>query len=295
MPRRRPPPSASDALPSPAGKSPRRSSVRCNSLDGKRWLQNSISVWSDLRKSPEEQRLRHPAQFPIALATRLIESFLPDGPHWVLDPFAGSGSTLVAAARAGKTGVGIELSGEYVTLARNRLQAEDTTAKATIHHASALQLKELVAEQSIDLAITSPPYWDILGQKRTADAKTIRHYGNLPGDLALGESYEDYLTALTDVFSQVFTRLKPGAHCAINVMDLRKRDAFYPLHSDLASRLQTVGYRYDDLIIWNRQAEYNNLRPLGYPAVFRINKVHEFILLMQKPGRLHQPSVDRVS
>jgi len=46
---------------------------RANSLDGKRWLQNSISVWSDIRKSPEELKLKHPAMFPAALAARLIE------------------------------------------------------------------------------------------------------------------------------------------------------------------------------------------------------------------------------
>jgi hypothetical protein len=37
--------------------------------------------------------------------------------------------------------------------------------------------------------------------------------------------------------------------------------------------------------VWNRQAEYNNLRPLGYPAVFRVNKVHEYLLIMQKRAR----------
>jgi DNA modification methylase len=153
-----------------------------------------------------------------------------------------------------------------------------------LHHSTAAQAGELIAVNSIDLCVTSPPYWNILGQKRTADYKSIRHYGNLPGDLSLVETYDEYLAALTDVFVGLFPLLKPGAHCGIVVMDLRKQDRFYPLHSDLAARLQTVGYKFDDLIIWNRQAEYNNLRPLGYPAVFRVNKVHEFIVLMQKPA-----------
>ena len=37
-----------------------------------------------------------------------------------------------------------------------------------------------------------------------------------------------------------------------------------------------IGFNFDDTIIWNRAQEYNNLRPLGYPSVFRVNKVHEF-------------------
>jgi DNA modification methylase len=264
---------------------PRRAPTqRCNALDGKRWLQNSISVWSDLRKTPAEVRLKHPAQFPVALVKRLIESFLPAEPRTILDPFCGSGSTLVAAHELGHRGVGLELSSEYVTLAQSRLPAEAfASEQLVLHHTSAALAAELIAPNSIDLCVTSPPYWNILGQKRTADSKAIRHYGNLPGDLSLVESYDEYLTALADVFAGIEPLLKPGAHCAIVVMDLRKQDRFYPLHSDLAARLQTVGYRLDDLIVWNRQAEYNNLRPLGYPAVFRVNKVHEFIVLMQKP------------
>ncbi|HET6426480.1 MAG TPA: site-specific DNA-methyltransferase [Planctomycetaceae bacterium] len=264
---------------------PRRQPPRCNDLDGKRWLQNSISVWGDLRKTAEEQRLKHPAQFPVALAERLIESFLPaTGAHVILDPFAGSGSTLVAAQRRGKSSIGFELSADYVRLAQSRLQPDGPSA--VLHQSSASALTDFIAADSIDLCITSPPYWNILGQKRTADYKSIRDYGNLPGDLGLITDYEAYLDALAEVFQQVFATLKPGAHCCINVMDLRKKDRFYPLHSDLARRLERVGYRLDDLIIWNRQAEYNSLRPLGYPAVFRINKVHEYIVLMQKPGRL---------
>lgn len=298
---------------------------RCNSLDGRRWLRNSISVWDDLRKTAEELRWKHPAQFPVALVERLIESFLPDGRQTVLDPFCGSGSTLVAAVNRGKQGIGLELSADYVRIARQRLdcgsplserqrdsaagEADRLTGEgesaagvvvpvgdvpageqhqrgtAVIHQASASQLSALVPPASVDLCVTSPPYWNILNQKRTADAKAIRHYGNLAGDLGLIPDYDGYLTALTAVFRDVWHTLKPGAHCCIVVMDLRKRDRFFPLHSDLASRLQTIGYRWDDLIVWNRQAEYNALRPLGYPAVFRVNKVHEFILLMQKPGR----------
>jgi DNA modification methylase len=253
---------------------------RGNSLDGKRWLQNSISVWSDLRKSPEELRLKHPAMFPAALAARLIESFIPEGRQTVLDPFTGIGSTLLAAAQLGKQGIGFELSPEFAAIARQRLQA--STVK--LHNASAADLLKHVPEGSIDLCVTSPPYWDILNQRRTADAKVIRHYGNLDDDLGTIGDYDRFLTALAKIFADVLRVLKPGAHCCVVVMDLRKKNKFYPFHSDLAAKLQQAGYEWDDLVIWNRQSEYNNLRPLGYPSVFRINKVHEFVLLMRKPA-----------
>ena len=268
---------------------PRR---HCNQLDGKRWLQNSISVWSDIRKTTDEARLNHPAMFPGMLIERLIETFLSPEGTVVLDPFAGSGSTIVTARRLGKQGIGLELSPEYVALAKSRLSELDGSEQASatglvpssvIHRASATELLRYVPAESVDLCITSPPYWNILNQRRTADLKATRHYGNLDGDLGVIEDYEEFLDAVTAIFSDVLTTLKAGAYCCVVVMDLRKKNRFFPLHSDLATRLVRVGYTLDDLIIWNRQSEYNNLRPLGYPSVFRINKVHEFVLLMQNP------------
>lgn len=265
-----------------------------NALDGKRWIQNSISVWSDIRKSTEEGRLNHPAIFPEMLVERLIETFLPLDGEVILDPFAGSGSTVITAEKMGKTGIGVELSAEYAGIASQRLAeitaepdgaqvARERAGQSRIHHASAFHLSQFVTPGSVDLCITSPPYWNVLNQRRSADHKQVRHYGNHEHDLGVVEDYEDFLDELTRVFQDVQTALRPGGYCCVIVMDLRKRSRFFPLHSDLAVRLQENGMIYDDLIIWNRQAEYNNLRPLGFPSVFRVNKVHEFILLMQKP------------
>ena len=280
---------------------PRKPRRRGNLLDGRRWLQNSISVWSDIRKTAEEARLGHPAMFPQMLCERLIETFLPPEGKLVLDPFAGSGSTVLAAQRMGKRGIGLELSEEYAALANARLASggrkpsggseepaglhRPLATESVVHRASAGELPSLVGRESVDLCITSPPYWNILNQRRTADYKSVRHYGNLDGDLGTIEDYEAFLDSLATVFAAVLVTLRPGAYCCVIVMDLRKKNRFFPLHSDLASRLVSIGYLYDDLIVWNRQAEYNNLRPLGYPSVFRVNKVHEFVLLMQKPSR----------
>jgi DNA modification methylase len=258
----------------------------CNTLDGKRWIQNSISVWSDLRKTTEETRLKHPAMFPGALCERLIETFLRPEADTVLDPFSGSGSTLVAAERMGKRGIGFELVEEFAEMATSRIAevAEDSNSpRSTVFRSSAEAIKDELEADSVDLCITSPPYWDILNQRRTADYKDVRHYGNEDGDLGTIAGYEDFLDALDVVLSDVFSVLKAGAYCCVIVMDLRKKNQFFPLHSDIATRAKQLGYIFDDLIIWNRQSEYNNLRPLGYPAVFRVNKVHEFIVVLQKP------------
>lgn len=79
----------------------------------------------DLWEIPPEAatRVGHPAPFPVDLPQRLIELYSYEG-DLVLDPFMGSGTTLVAAARTGRRYVGYDLEPEYVETARRRVSAE---------------------------------------------------------------------------------------------------------------------------------------------------------------------------
>jgi len=221
------------------GPKPRR---RANSLDGRTWTRHSISVWSDLRKTPAEAALKHPAMFPTALPARLIECFTPAGAGLVLDPFAGTGSTLAAALLAGKSAIGFDLSPRYAELARERcvdaIRESGNGVRFDIQSRDALTLGECLAPASVDLCVTSPPYWDILLRRRTADGKDQRDYGDAVGDLGKIESYEAFLGSLEAIFGKVLGVLKPGAYLCAVVMDIRKRSVFYPFHSDLAARLQ---------------------------------------------------------
>ena len=81
----------------------------------------TLDVW-DL--PPESAgRVRHPAPFPVELPLRLMELYTYRG-DLVVDPFVGSGSTLVAAARSGRDAVGYDTDPAYVSLALERLAAE---------------------------------------------------------------------------------------------------------------------------------------------------------------------------
>ncbi len=259
---------------------------RSNELDGKTWLRHSISIWEDIKKTKEEANLKHPAMFPTALARRLIECFTNQDARLVLDPFVGVGSTLIAAKECGKDSIGIEVSPEFAEIAEDRINQTIPFAGATettIHVADSRELYKYVPSSSVDLVVTSPPYWDILLSKRTADYKAQRDYGDAEADLGKIRDYEKFLLELRKIFEQVYITLKPKSYCCVVVMDLRKKSRFYPYHMNISLFMQEIGFIFDDIIIWDRRQEYNNLRPLGYPSVFRINKVHEFILIFQKP------------
>lgn len=251
---------------------------RCNDLTGKEWLQNSFSIWRDVNKTKEEKAFRHPASYPVSLCEKLIRTFSRKGSR-VLDPFNGIGSTMVACKNLGSSGVGIDLSEEFTEIAEERLGEAEGIQLITGDSFEAL--RELEAD-SFDLCVTSPPYWDILNMKRSADNKGSVNYSDSSKDVGNIANYEEFIESLKRLFKEVKRVLKPGGYCIVNVMDLRKKSSFYPLHSDLSAAMQEIGYKYDDLLIWDRQQEYNNMRPLGYPYKFRINKVHEFILIFEK-------------
>jgi len=134
---------------------------RINKLNGKKWLQYSFSIWKDIQKNKEEWALRHPAMFPVMLAQRLIEIFTNSKNQVVLDPFMGSGSTLIAAQNMGLKGIGFEINKEYVSMAKNRLDNIYRTIfinnnNYKIINDSAENIDAYISPNSIDLTITSP-------------------------------------------------------------------------------------------------------------------------------------------
>ncbi|MFA6111706.1 MAG: DNA methyltransferase, partial [Candidatus Latescibacterota bacterium] len=88
-----------------------------------RWFQQ---IWNITGASTKQ----HPAPFPLELAMRLVRmfSFTEDT---VLDPFCGSGTTMIAALRTGRNSIGVEIDPEYCRMAARYLKAETTDLFAT--------------------------------------------------------------------------------------------------------------------------------------------------------------------
>ena len=93
------------------------------------FLALTVDVWSIPPESA--RRVGHPAPFPVELPEQLIRLYTY-ADDLVLDPFMGSGSTLVAAARLGRRYVGYDLDPSYVDMARQRVIAEGNPTTADI-------------------------------------------------------------------------------------------------------------------------------------------------------------------
>lgn len=96
-----------------------------NCLTPREWIKSQLGVW---KFSYEGRDIRdkslHPATFPIALARKCIELFTHEG-ELVVDPFVGSGTTLIAARDSHRNAVGFDLNEKYIELCQERLSQEN--------------------------------------------------------------------------------------------------------------------------------------------------------------------------
>jgi len=102
-------------------KGPKAGQYSCNPL-GK----NPGDVWIIPNvKSNHVEKTEHPCQFPVELIERLVLALTNEG-DWILDPFLGTGTSVIAAIRHGRKGAGAEIVPKYVELAKKRIREELT-------------------------------------------------------------------------------------------------------------------------------------------------------------------------
>jgi len=98
-------------------KGPKSGQYSCNPL-GK----NPGDVWDIPNvKNNHVEKTDHPCQFPVELIERLILS-MTNRDDWVLDPFLGSGTSIIAALRQGRRGIGAEIIPQYINLIYFRIK-----------------------------------------------------------------------------------------------------------------------------------------------------------------------------
>ena len=85
-------------------------------------LESKHSLLTSIWRFPPERNNPHPAPFPLELPTRVIISILDKDKGVVIDPYCGSGMTLVAAKLLGKDYIGIDISKDYISFANSRLK-----------------------------------------------------------------------------------------------------------------------------------------------------------------------------
>jgi DNA modification methylase len=260
---------------------------RLNDLDPKAWLKFQKS-WFVHNPPPRKQGvLAHPAKFPETLAQEFIEFFTKMG-EIVLDPMAGTGSTLIAALRAGRNSYGIELNPRYARVATKLVDEERRSlGKATSHLKSDLICGDAsrIAEMDLPKAhyvLTSPPYWDMLHAKGAGTQKARRGaphldviYSDDPRDLGNIHDYEVFLQNLVSIYVGLKPLLHARAYLTIIVKNVKKGGRIYPLAWDLGRELNST-YTLKDEKLWCQDNQ--RLSPFGLGSAWVSNTFHHYCL-----------------
>ncbi len=264
-----------------------------NCLSAKEWLKSQVGVWHFLyEKRDIRDKNLHPATFPIQLAAKVIELFTHKG-ELVLDPFVGSGTTLVAAEDLDRNAVGFDLKSEYVTLSQSRLQPNlFGHAQQIAIHDDALNIPKYIEQEVVSLIWTSPPYANLLNRvrhnKSRRDRKNdqylkIEQYSQDPRDLGT-MNLEDYSAAMGDIFESLLPLLKRHGHCVINVPDMWWENQRITIHVSLIEELRRRGYELRNVIIWDRSNIVNRIGIFGWPSNYiTMGVTFEYLLDFWKP------------
>lgn len=249
-----------------------------NDLTGKEWMIFTKSWFIEDGKPSEitHDIKNHPASFPPSMIREFIK-FFTKVDDWVLDPFLGIGSTLVACNETLRNGIGIELYEHFAEYARSRTNLEVITGDC----------REVIKNLKLkfELCITSPPYWTILRktkdykQQERAEKGLDLKYGSDKNDIGQIQEYPVFLNTLVDLFTNIKPLLSDNGHLAIIVQNIREGGEIIPFASELTLALCHI-YKFQGERIWCQNQK--SLKPYGYPFAYVPNIHHHYCLIFKK-------------
>jgi DNA modification methylase len=256
-----------------------------NDLTGSDWRLFTKS-WFVITPPPRTMKNGHPATFPDELAEEFIRFFTKQG-QWVLDPFGGMASTLVAAKRLRRNSVGLELYEHYVEQSKLRLSQVESDSKAIFLQGDSRFLKRILSDHAIpkiDFCLTSPPYWSQLlrsseRQKSRVGRGLRTSYGENDADIGRIDNYEMFLHQQERIFNSVYDVVRKGAYLVVITNNVYHEGRVWPLAFDTFSILSKRWVPKDERI-WCQ--DYKSLKPFGMFNSYIGNRAHHYCLVFRK-------------
>lgn len=269
-----------------------------NCLTAKEWIKCQVGVWQfNYEKRDIRDKEKHPAVFPISLARRCIELFSHQG-ELVVDPFMGSGTTLLAARDTNRNAAGFDIHPDYIALTKERLNQESlfTETQQIPVFDDARNIVNYLEEESITCIVTSPPYANLLNrarlnksrrgdERKNEQFKKVEQYSQREEDLGTLD-LDAYSKAMADIFSNLLPLLKKKGHCVINVPDMWWENKRITIHVSVIEALRSVGYELRNTIIWDRTNIVNGIGIFGWPSNYiTMGTTFEYLLDFWRPEK----------
>ena len=194
----------------------------------------------------------------------------------VLDPFIGSGTTLIESKLLNRHGIGIDINTGSAMIAMDRLHfnsGSDNFTDQEIYTGDARNMDK-VSDGFVDLVITHPPYANIISYSKN---------NKIAGDLSGISSIDEYYNEMRTVASEIFRVLKDGKYCAVLIGDSRKYKHQIPLSFRIMDIFLEQGFILKEDIIkiqhntrtrqyWEKASIEKNFLLLAYEHLFVFRK-----------------------
>lgn len=240
------------------------------------------SLWLfEKRGKGEGQDASYWGNFIPEIPQQLIERYTRRG-EWVLDPFLGSGTTLIESIKMDRNCIGIDVNPEAVSLVRRkvanmkgRCSVSSTVLNGDSRKITPEMLERAAGTGHVQLAILHPPYHDIV------------KFSDLSEDLSNAESVDKFLSMFTEVMEGVDSVLDPGRFLAIVIGDKYSGGELIPLSHMLSRIASDLGYIFKSIVVKNfeqtrgKRGSEMLWRYRALAGGFYVFK-HEYILIFRK-------------
>lgn len=255
-----------------------------NDLDMKNWHDYedvlTTSLWTFQRENSGVHNASYHGNFIPQVPRQLFTRYTKKG-DWILDPFMGSGTSLIEAQRMGRNSIGIELQPSVAKEVTGRLRQElnpNCSTNIWVGDSKTIDMESIMMSHNItkyQFAIFHPPYWDII------------KFSDNENDLSNTSTLDEFLNSFGQVIDNTTKHLEKNRYCAVVIGDKYANSQIVPLGFHCMNLFLQKGFMMKAILVKN----FDKTRgKMNQKAIWRYRALasdfyifdHEYIFIFKK-------------